>query len=847
MFSIKKSSLSRYMFDTGEITYLGNNNYNFASEGKLSNNSPKTSFQNIKVGDVFNLFETMVLNSKWDIRDNDSGSTIILGREHMFYEKAQSEKKKVDKMIIENELYSFKLTESPLSLFSHASSTLVDKGITQGFDQTTEAILKDTSKIEKTELEDILNRKNIRKFSEIHYALNGFNLIYSDIKTNEDIYNTASYNYKNNSDKTVMVSLIPENSSRSLREVSLSPPYHICDVLESEDNMNRNIEFFENMLLKNLENSYSGKIFIKFNSDIEVDDKIILIDNINSVFGMFKVETYEHRYTADGLITVVNIKACVNISDPTLDVYAQSYLMKLHNDLKEDTDLKDSVVFANIFSTVAKIMYQLPKYGAFYNKEDSWLSSSEYPIKDNNSRANSLPIKFYPLVKKGKAYLPENIESCFYSTTIHTQSFMSALLKNIGLSVRGMFQDGRDFALGTIRYTLDFLISMPTFGLHELLKPTFGIQYKKMMETFGDSELSDGQIDLLSDNENFYSAESGIGEASNFRNPDKNIDYTVSFFNMKAQKEEGLFHFKNEEIAKATPLDKLRDKLQTKEQVSSMIANYSCDTMFAVEVYSGFKIDRLGYTHKNFLENVFGNTFEKHELTEDKFNGKEYGIIYSPNISKYQQYFNEKSYTVDVSVNRKAVVSPMNIEEFNFKIGSKYNYFSNQLGGRDNYSNYTTIINKIYFVWFHNYYGSKPDSINDRITIFNNLISIGNNLLLKDPEVGVVILGDFNLQIDNDRVKDKTPASSTNQNVVITKEAHNFISCIDKPTTLSSTSGNKFVNRFDNILISSNLEFFYNQGNIKTSINKYYAPSGVDRRDVSDHIPVSIHFKKNKE
>lgn len=843
MFEIKKSAMSRYSFDTGNQMDNGTN-YSKPMDREIVNESPKTSFQNIKVGDVFNLFETMVLNSKWDIRDNNSGSTIILGREHMFYEEVQDEKEKIDKMLIENELYKFELIESPLSLFSHASSTLINNGITQGFDQTTEAILKDTTKIKKTKLEDILNRKNIRKFSEIHYALNGFNLIYSDIKTNEDVYNTVSYNYKNNSDKTVMVSLVPENNSRNLREVSLSPPYHICDVLESKENMNRNIEFFENMLLKNLENSYSGKIFIKFNPDIEIDDKIILIDNINSTFGMFKIETFEHRYTSDGLITVTNVKACVSISDPTLDVYAQSYLMKLHNDLKEDTDLKDNVVFTNIFSTIARIMYQLPKYGAFYNKEDSWLSSTEYPIKDNNTRANSLPIKFYPLVKKGKAYLPENIESCFYSTTIHTQSFMSALLKNIGLSVRGMFQDGREFALGTIRYTLDFLISMPTFGLHELLKPTFGLQYKKMMETFGKGELSDGQINLLSDNENFYSAESGIGEASNFRNPDKNIDYTVSFFNMKAQKEEGLFHFKNKEIAKATPLDKIRDKLHTKEQVSSMIANYSCDTMFAVEVYSGFKINKLEYTHQNFLKNVFGDTYEKHELTEDKFNGKEYGIIYSPNISKYQQYFNEKSYTVDISANRKAVISPMNIEEFNFKNTTKF-------GGNKIYftgvEKTTNIINKIYFVWFHNYYGSKPDSIEERISIFNNLINVGNGLLSKDPEVGVVILGDFNLQIDNDRVRDKTPASSTNQNVVITKETHGFISCINKPTTLSSNSGNKFVNRFDNILISCNLEFFYNQGNIKTSINKYYVPNGVDRRDVSDHIPVSIHLKKNKE
>lgn len=828
MFSIKKSAMSEYILNTG--TNLNPmTNWSPAGKEQIQNFSPKTSFQNIKTGDVFNLFESMVLNSKWDVRDSDTGSTVVLSREHMFYEKTQNEKTKLDKIIENNDFSNFSLSQTPVNLFSYSSKVLVENGITQGFDQTTEAVLKKTNQnLEEENLIDILNREKIRKFSETHFVLNGFNLIYSDIKINEDVYNTISYNYEKDSDKTVMVTLIPENNSRNMREVNLSPPYHICDFAENGANLNRNVEYFENMLLKNLENAYTGKIFMKYNSEIELEDKIVLIDNINSTVGMFRVDTYEHRFTQDGLCTVVNVKACVSISDPTLDVYSQSYLMKLHNDLKEEIDSGENIVFRNIFSTIAKIMYQLPKYGAFYHREDKWFSSNEYPVKDNNARANSLPLKFIPLLKKGKAHMPENIESCFFSTDLYTQSFISAFLKNIALSVRGMFQDGRDFALGTIRYTLDFLISMPTFGLHELLKPAFGLQYKKMMETFENKKLSGTQINIIKDNENFYSSGDGALNPTNYKVPEKNIDYTISFFNMKAQTQEGLFHYKNDESKKQESAENLKEKIERKEQVSNMIVNHSCDTMFAVEVYENFKIDKLNYTSKNFLENVFGGNdrYIKHEINQDSYNGKEYGIIYSQSIEKYKKYFKSDSYTVDIGDKRKAVISTMDIEEFGFKE--------------------KTIINTIKFIWLHNYYGSKPDSIKERIEIFQNVLRTGNELRAKDPALGIIIVGDFNLQIDNDRVTAKTTASSTNQNVVITREKDGFISCIDKPTTLSSTSGSNFVNRFDNVLISSNLEFFYKRGNIKANVNKYYAPLGVDRRDISDHIPVQIHLKKNK-
>ncbi|MGL5724164.1 hypothetical protein [Cetobacterium sp.] len=852
MLSIKKSFLCKTNLKNGGIQVLGSNRTGKAtseySDGEILNESPETSFQNIKAGDVFNLFEDVVLNSKWDIRDNENGSTIVLAREHMFYEEVQNEKEKIDKLIDNVELEGFSFECNPINLFNKACSVLVDNGITQGFDQTTEAILKKGT--EKTDtLKKVLDRDSVRKFSEIHYAFSGFNLIYSDISINEDVFNTVSYSYtqsenSNDSDFTVMVSLIPENSSRYIREASVSPPYDFCDYLRSVENLNRNIEYFENVLLKNLENSYGGKIFIKYNPDIEIDDKIVLVDNINSTNGIFKVSTYEHRFTNDGLVTVVNVKACVSITDPALDVYSLNYLMNLHKDLKdeikkdENSNLGNDIVFTNIFSSVAKVMYQIPKYGMFYNKEDKWFLDNEYPIKDNNVRANSLPIKFYPIIKKGKTYLPENIETCFYSTELENQGFMSALLKNIRTSVTGMFQDGVEFTLGTIRYTLDFLISMPTFGLHELIKPALGIQYGKMMSTFEDDNLTNNQIDMLIDNENFYSDNLELGNPSNYRNQEKNAEYIVSFFNMKAQQESGLFTWKNDELSKSISDGKILEKLKIKESVSSMIANYSCDTLFAVEIYDGFRIDRFNYTHNNFIKNVFGEIEAKHIISSNKY-GNEYGVIYSSNKEKYNSYFDKNNKTIEIGNGKKAVVCEMNVEDF------KYGLFAPnhpQLITED-VRRYINSVKKIKFVWLHNYYGSDPTAPDERKNIFYNVLKSANGMVENDT--GVIIVGDFNLQIDNNRVGNKTPATSTNQNIVLT-ERDGFRSCIDKPTTLSSTSGSKFVNQFDNVLISNNLVEFYDKGLIKTDINKYYAPNGVDRRDVSDHLPVFIIFKKNK-
>lgn len=850
MLSIKKSFLCKTNLKNGGIQMLGSNRTGKTTseytDGEILNESPQTSFQNIKPGDVFNLFEDVVLNSNWDVRDNFNGSTIVLAREHMFYEEIQNEKEKIDKLIEDTKLEGFSFTCNPINLFNEANSVLVKNGITQGFDQTTEAIVK-TGNEKEDNLERMLNRDNVRKFSEIHLALNGFNLIHSDISVNEEIFNTVSYNYyngeKNDSDYTVMVSLIPENSSRRMREASVSPPYHFCDYLADVENLNRNIEFFENVLFKNLENAYGGKIFIKFNPDIEIGDKIVLVDNVNSVNGIFKIDTYEHSFTSDGLVTIANVKACVSITDPTLDVYSLNYLMNLHKDLKdelnksENSNLANDIVFTNIFSTIAKVMYQIPKYGMFYNKEDKWFTDNEYPVKDNNVRANSLPIKFYPLIKKGKAHLPENIESCFFSTELENQGFMSALLKNIKNSVTGMFQDGREFTMGTVRYVLDFIVSIPTFGLHELLKPSLGIQYGKMMSTFSEDELSNEQINMLVDNDKFFSKNFELGNPNNYKTQENNAEYIVSFFNMKAQKEDGLFYFKNEEMVKSLSEVQLAEKIKIKESISSMIANYSCDTMFAVEVYDSFKVDRLNYGHDLFIKNVFGEIEGKHVISSNKY-GNEYGVIYSSNKNKYNSYFGNNNKTIDIGNNKKAVVCEMNVENFSYIFSPNYTQLITP-----SVAEYVDNIKKIKFIWLHNYYGSDPNAPDERKQIFYNVLKNANEMIEKDT--GVIILGDFNLQIDNNRLGNKTPASSTNQYVIL-NERDRFTSCIDKPTTLSSTSGDRFVNQFDNVLISDNLKDYYDRGLIKTNVNKYYTPSGIDRRDISDHLPIVIIFKKNK-
>ena len=845
MFDIRKSALRKYTRTHWNVTnedITGPNNQTSNGAVEVKNNTPDTDFQNAKAGEIFNLLENMVLNSTWDIRDNKNGSSILLGRSHMFYKENQDEKEKIDSLLEKEKIY-FDLFNNPLGLFNKSSKTLVENGINNSFDQTTETLLKNDNTPKKTEyIKEILDRDHIRKVSELHFAINGFNLIHAEIKVNEEVFNTISYNYEEergitdifSGDKSVIVSLVPESNTLHLSEVSFPPPHYITSFLEDKKNINRNIEFFENMLLKNLENSYTGKIFTKFNDEIELGDIIVLIDNINSLNGIFRIETFEHRFTKDGLITVLNVKAYVTLNDPELDVYSNSILANLHKQLKEE-EVEDNIVFGNIFSNIAKVMYQIPKYAMFYHKDDKAYSDNHYPIKDKNIRTNALPIKFHPMIKKGRMYLPKNIEHCFYCTEIENQSYISALLKNISNSVIGLFQDGSEYAIGTVRYTLDFLISIPTFGLHEFLKPLLGFQYKKMMDIFDNRNFTNNQIDLMKDNENFYIKDEEGFNTKNYFNQEKNSEYTVSFFNMKAQQEKNLFHFKNEKSMETVDISILNKKIQHKMGVSKAIVENSCDTMFSVEVYDGFKIPRLNYTYEDYIAGVFGKTYEKFELFENKY-GKEFGIIYSKNNDKFNSYFAKDSYTIEIEPGRQAVVSTMYVKEFNYFYRGKVDLLSGT-GFSGTYS-----LTEIKFIWFHNYYGSSPDSIEKRKKIFYNILNSAKEMI--NDSVGVIIIGDFNLHIDNDRYTINTPAVSTNQSVIITKEKDRFVSCIDKPTTLSSTTANKFVNKFDNILISDNLDYFHEEGLIKTNINKYYLPTGVDRRDISDHLPIYVSFKK---
>ena len=200
------------------------------------------------------------------------------------------------------------------------------------------------------------------------------------------------------------------------------------------------------MLIKELSYCYQGKIFIKYNDDIEIGDTITLLDETTTTFGIFEIDAFEHTFDERGLITVLFVKAKVNHVDPFLDLYNLKLGYNLINEFQEKVILENNsevtlnFKLKNIFGFYLKTLLQSPKYLVPKYMESSGsayeLFNSDGKIYQFEYSSIQTPIRIFPVLKRGKMVYPSTLEFAFFNDdNSEIDSFITMFLNKIAISM----------------------------------------------------------------------------------------------------------------------------------------------------------------------------------------------------------------------------------------------------------------------------------------------------------------------------------------------------------------------------------------------------------------------------
>ena len=813
-------------------------------------------FRDISAGQLFNLLEKAELNIKWDVRESEDYQTILLARNHMFYTVNDSENLKnfydykienvTSNTIILDLKEEAKKINTPIDLFNRINdfnintlfnTSIYDYGtITAYFSENN--IPK--SKVDSSLTKQLLFRDNCKKVSENYFAVSRFNLIVHNITINSDIPNTVSEVYDN--DKKNVISILGDIPENNIIEKTIYPEI-ISSSMEKDPSSNifRSNEYLANALLTELRYIYQGSIIIKYNPQIEIGDTITLIDSVSNTYGIFEVDSVEHSLDDRGLITSLLVKSYWTLSDPILDYYSTEISFKLMNQFKNvnlsyiDKNNQDKI--SNIIGNYLKFIVQTPKYCSFYRKVNESLF---YPstVDDNVGHyPTAMTLRFYPMVKKGVAQIPNNIKYAFFKAPKNVANYYALFVilqayanQIIGGALKS-FASG--FASASI-FVADILISILTFDISEFFKPLLGITSNKALnKTFDDVDEVSEEVMLSMNMYNPY--ESKYNLMGNF-------DLTFGFFNTRLQRVEDLFAHKN-----VVPSKKLADEyLKEKVRVVKKILTDVFDCLFLVELYDSFNngkenskynfpIERNGkrYSYSDFINDIssFTNDEEMNQykcIAKEIISSNSYGNEYGVALVKKSKFGGDRNFIYRVIdfpyENRKAVEITFDVT--NFEI--------------ENSINSSAQITEIKFIFMHNLFGDKQYSDGKNVLeIRQNNVNFLLEKYNKDAisrNAGVIIMGDFNLHLYSEGSKPiETSANKNNNSFMEIDKKYNFEPQISSLTTIGK-DGNVSGNQYDNVLLSSNLI-----GKVKARAFDY---PEIDKIVVSDHIPVYVGLKK---
>ncbi|MGL4449618.1 MAG: hypothetical protein ACRCTZ_00330 [Sarcina sp.] len=816
---------------------------------EFSSGDPQLELENFTPGDCLNLYEKLILNSKWNVIDGEIGSTFVLARPHMFYTPNNSIIKKIESLSERNIQDNLDMIngvfnkKNPLTVFDDITSMLVDLntleadvGVISEYKNSLSHNKRDDSVYE------ILKGESTKRVSENHLVVSSYNLIFHEIAVDNNCVNTVRMDYEkmNFIDKMDIITVLPfikegDPLKSKVIEKKVMPMINQVDrdfkfwkisTWMGEANKARSIEFLSNELLNELRWCYQGKIFMKHNPEIKAGDTITLLDDVTSTYGKFLIDSYEHILDSRGMVTIASVRACMDLVDPVLDAYGKSIALELSADLAKTFETKTSIeseiiAVKNLMSYYNKIALQQYRYGKIYNMEEQGMldSSGEYPEVDNSVYAPALAIRFIPMMKKGKVQVPESIKSAFYYS--ETSPFKSLLLKISNTAkdkVYSMFNTTKGWANSFLRYSADFLISIPTFNLHELLKVSYGMtQEKAKGELRGNSNIDDKDLEVLANDTDYSSWSSS-----------ENYDITIGFFNVMAQRKTNLLPGVTNDDVEVDYIT-LRDKAKAKASVINKIIKDKFDICGCVEMYDSFSFEGENEDYKinNFIDDCRPNNFStKSENLFSNSYGTEQGVLfYKNNLFNENQgdkrIFKQTTKTFPTTSGdgaRNYVETTIDISSLNYLTKS---------GGK---------LSEIKVIWFHNIFGSDDQKIDSRVKNIKHLVDTYGKLASENEEIGIIIMGDHNIEVVNPNSK---PRGTDNSYLFLGQiENFGFRNFMTKPTTLSK-NGQVTGSIYENVLLSESL--IINKAHIDVSRFMYpYAK----KNEISDHVPAFVGLKK---
>lgn len=851
------NSSSFTMRDDGTSVQLFNSwaMKNFLTESLFASDYYSEFFSNFEVklnnksaGEIFNLYEELILDSKWDVRENGDYQTFLLGRDYMFYtindeaignvynyydnnENTFVEKEKF-KVIEFMDIVNYKLVlDNDYSVFDTGSMIYYKNKLNED-----NLLPNDVEEPEKN-LQSMLFRNNCRKFSENWFAISGFNLITHSINVNHETFNTMSEIIDEDGEKR-SVSILGEVADEFIIEKTVQAPIEAVSGVE-DNNRHRSDEFLANKLLEELGYIYQGSIIIKYNPKIEIGDTITLLDNVNSIFGVFEIDSFEHSLDNSGLITSLIIKTSISPRDPFLDYYSQNIGYKLINQIKSNMNINEysydsNSQFLKIMSLYLKQLVQQPKYFVFYTKKQKGFFNKHTVIFNNVFSPSAVPLRFFPMFKKGKMQVPKSVEYAFLSGA--SKNNIKGIIDNIQIKAIDSFNNVlKSFTSGTIKlitFLSDMFISTLTFNMSELIKPFFGMTYAKADKAAYD------EIDKISEDE-ALSILNYNPYGDKYKLIYNNFDLKIGFFNVRCQSVTDLFAG-NKMLPKTG--ENASNLLNRKINVVKKMMTDVFDCMYMVEIYNGFNTneqeiengiikrvsDNQPYTYEDFVKDCEPNDYTSFELIQIAENtlkngvSKEYGAILFKNGFPIDGFKKVKLY----EDNRYAIETHLDVTRL-----------------------FLGTITRVKIVFFHNLYGqNKLDKgINTLETRKKNVDKLIREYIpqIKD-DTGIIIVADFNLTIHNKQdLPFKGSASETNATYSLpgfiedaNGKERGFIAQIKDTATTLNKHGYLSGNLYDNVLISNNLKNL-----VKAQVFEY---PEKDKLTISDHIPLVIGLKKLK-
>ncbi|MGL5712412.1 MAG: hypothetical protein ACRCX2_05280 [Paraclostridium sp.] len=826
--------------------------YTLAYEIHASNKPPVHEAGNIEVtsassGEILNLYSKLVLDSDWQLIDEEIGSTFVLGRKHMFYSSGDSfYKTLVNEAKKENEGLSEDLKEkfdkkTSLTLLHDSFQLLIEHGI--GEQNTAMAsYYKKVQRYSDQKDESIYNTligNSTKKISENHFAVSNHNLIYHEIAINDNVYNTVKMDYEVFAfDNSILMTVLPKiyspeskyNQNHTIEKI-VEP---LIPAIGKELNggafdRRKTTEFLSNELLEELRWCYQGKIFVTHIPSVKRGDTITLLDSVSSTFGKFTIDTFEHILDSRGLLTVLNVKACFDFVDPYIDIYNLKISLELSDDLKKvlgkrENSYEEQVALANLVSLYNKAQITNTKYCKMIEcqEPDFFNGMDEYAPTDTTFYTPPLALRFIPFSKKGKVQIPESLKSAFLHEELNPfSSFMTDLTNRISESFVSNIRGFTKWSKAVGLFIGDAVLDIATYGLHELVKSVSGYTASKALKaTTDESFITKDAIEVLLKKDSY----------ADYKEKDS-YDFTFGFFNVEAQRKTNVVSVTNEDTV--ITYNSVKESVRIKSSTINKIINNYFDACGCVEMYTSFKFDNSNYEVRNFVEDVKPEnyTYTMEGIFTNKY-GEEKGVLYY-DMSKVSASNSDELRSVEnVKRTFKSTAGDTTRSYMETTIDVSDLGYINKNGGK---------ITKIKFIWFHNIFGSTDLKVDSRIENVKDIIkTYGTEYSDSNPEneTGIVIMGDHNVEVVNPGTK---PKGKDIVHLFLDKIDHKgFRNYMTKPTTLTK-KGLVEGSIYENVLLSPNL--INNKEWIDVMRVMYFEP-GVERNQVSDHVPAFVGFKK---